>query len=530
VKSAVFTATDYRELVEDTGQFEIMRLLFAQATVVFIGYSLRDKYVLELFQNHCCTRRLFGDGPHFMVRSGDSPTLPESIKPIRYLSEPHSDHRSALNVLDIIRLVQVGGHASVTPDDRLLRAKPEFTSAYFISDVTPPGTWTSSQTLEIGNFGVRANVVVGQGFENSELPQETSPAMHDLTVGLVSFDYLYFPLSCAAKLHNLLGSQLFWDLIKADIFRFIYFEYEPAMVFKSLTDMDGGDIGSIRISTKEGNPLTLDEQIRKQFQGSPGRETDAERLFEKLKTRVSKFDHEKFDIPSLTRGALLHPAVRQLLGISDAVLPTSLPRWNRFSVIRLAHAITAGCACDNFALPAVKFGFGSEILIGAAFAVSAARDWADSVSSYVVAGQFDTNLGAYVESNPSVLTAILNFRDTHAGITLRREILDELSTNAGSEFVASVNAGLRALVPTTVMETARTQLSQLLFRKDRESMVVPAVWTNVRNSDSIARLWRAKSRGELEKHCKLIGLGPYDLCPCGSGAKLRFCCAHALCG
>jgi hypothetical protein len=150
------------------------------------------------------------------------------------------------------------------------------------------------------------------------------------------------------------------------------------------------------------------------------------------------------------------------------------------------------------------------------------------VGSYVLTRRFNTDLGAYVQSNPSVLVTLLAFRDTQAGIELRREILQELATSAGSEFVASVNAGLRRIVPSTVMENARDQLSGLLFRNNRDDAVVPAVWTNIRNSDSIARLWRARSRRELEEYCRLRGIRDRHLCPCGSGEKLRFCCAEAL--
>jgi NAD-dependent SIR2 family protein deacetylase len=529
VQSTVFTTTDYQALIADAKHQRIMEELFAQAIVVFVGYSLRDKYVLELFEGNSNARQLFGDGPHFVVQSTGTATLPESIKTIRYLPEPHGDHRSAITVLDIIRVVRDGGHVWFAPDDESPRAEKKLASACFISDVIPPGTWTSSQSLVLaGKAGFSPNAIVGQGFDDSELPQKTSPAMHDVVVGLVSFDYVYVPLWCASRLHDLLGSPTFWELVKCGIFRFVYYVHEPVVMFRSADAVDCGAIGMVRRSAEDGRPFTVDEQIRKQIQAVPGREAEAERLFETLAAGVSLFDHARFNIPSLTRGALLHPSVQKLLGISDSVLPTSFPRWARFPVLRLAHTIMAGCACENFTLAATKIGFGSEILVGAAFAVAAARDWADNVSSYVLTSRFNTDLGAYVESDPSVLKALMAFRDTQAGVDLRREILEELATSAGSEFTASVNAGLRSIVPSTVMENARDQLSGLLFRNDPDSAVVPAVWTNIRNSDSIARLWRARSRKELEEYCRLRGIRERDLCPCGSGDKLRSCCAQAL--
>lgn len=494
VESIVLTTTDYQRLLNDPTYLRTLQALFAQAAVVFIGYSLRDKYVLDLFEANCGARHLFGDGPHFLVKSGDSPPLPESINVIRYLPEPYADHRSAITVLDIVRVTGETGPEWFTPENDAPRAETVFGSGYFLTDVTPPGTWTTSHSIVLGRAGelMAPNAIIGQGFDESELPQQIPPAMHDIIVGLVSFDYVHIPLSYAGRLHSLLGSAAFWDLVRARVFRFIYFDMEPVMMFRSVDTVDGGDIGLYRVSEPDGKPITIEQQIRNQIQAAPGREAEANQLFDTLAANVSAFDHARFNIPSLTRGTLLHPSVQRLLGISDAILPNSLPRWVRFPVIRLAHTIMAGCACDNFSLAATKIGFGSEILVGAAFAASAARDWADSVSSYVLTSRFNSDLGAYVEATPSVWATILAFRDTQAGANLRREILQEVATNEGGEFVAAVNAGLRQIVPTAVMDNARDQVTELMLRTNRDSAVVPAVWTNVRNSDAIARLWRAE--------------------------------------
>jgi hypothetical protein len=529
IDSTVFTTSDYQRLLDSATYLSILQKLFAQATVVFIGYSLRDKYVLDLFEKNSGARPLFGDGPHFLVQSSESPPLPDSIKVIRYSPEPHSDHRSAITVMDIIRVTRNVGSGWFAPENEQPQGKQAFESGYFLTDVTPPGTWTSSQSLVLArDDGPAVNAIVGQGFDNSELPQQSSPAMHDLIVGLVSFDYVHIPLSNAGRLHELLGSVAFWDLVKARILRFIHFEMEPLMMFRGVEAVDGGDIGWMQHSSADGKPFTIDQLVRMQIKAVPGREGEVDQLIETLKLNVSTFDHTRFNIPSLTRGALLHPSVQRLLGISDAISPTNLPRWVTFPVIRLAHTILAGCACENFSLPATKIGFGSEILAGAAFAASAARDWADRVSSYAVTGQLNGDLGAFAAANPSVWPAVLAFRDTEAGTNLRREILQELAISAGGEFAASVNAGLRHVVPNNVIDNAREQLSGLLFRANNEGAVVPAVWTNVRNTDAIARLWRARSSRELDAHCRVMGIRPKDLCPCRSGEKLRDCCAKAL--
>jgi SIR2-like domain/SEC-C motif len=531
IESVVFASADYQALVDSGTQVETLRALFAQATVLFIGYSLRDEYILDLFAANCGARPLFGDGPHFLITTGDTRALPDSIRAIRYSAEDYADHRSAITVLDVVRVTVETGPGWFMPETRVPQMNEPFGSAYFLTDVTPPGTWTSSQSLVLAPGGGRPdapNAIVGQGFDNSELPQRISPAMHDMIVGLTSFDYVHIPLSYAGRLHDLLGSATFWQLVGSGVFRFIYFQQEPTIILRSAEAVNHGDIGLLHLSNNDGQPYTPDEQIKRQIKPAPGREAEAERLFDTLARHVLTFEHPRFNIPNLTRGALLHPSVQRLLGLSDAVVPTSIPRWLAFPVIRLAHTIMTGCACENFRLPATKIGFGSEVLVGAAFAVSACRDWADNVTSYVVSGRFNSDLGAYVNSNPSVWGAVLAFRETQAGINLRREVLQELATNSGAEFIASVNAGLRNIVPSDIMERARDQVTELMLRRNQQSTVVPAVWANVRNSDSITRLWRARSKRELDAYCRKMGIRPKDPCPCGSGEKLRDCCGRAL--
>lgn len=532
VEAVVFSSRDYQRIQLDSHYLEALKALFGRATVIFIGYSLRDKYVLDLLASRCGDRPLFGDGPHFVVCSDQPSGLSESVKPIRYVTDVYSDHRSAVLVLDIVRAVKAGPEISFTAEAEARSDDEQRISAYFISDITPAGTWTSSQSLELNRGdGFTPNAVVGQGFSNSELPDKTSSAMHDFVVGLLCFDRIYVPLSYAGRLHDLLGAEMFWIVVRASILRFVYFSDEPVMMFRSLQAVDAGDIGMMHVSAPGGDnrSLTVEECIRTQIRAFPGRETEVGPLFDALAANTVTFDHERFDIPGLTRGALLHPSVQGLLGISDAVLPTSVPRWSCFPVLRLAHTIMFGCASESFALPATKIGFGGEILVGAAFSVAAARDWADTVSSYVLTSRFNTNLGSYVESDRSVLTTLLSFRDRAEGVALRCDVLRELATNEGSEFIASVNAGLRKLIPTAVMQAANDQLSGLLLRRP-ESHVIPAVWTNMRNSDQTALLWRARRKRELEDVCRSRRIGPDGPCPCASGEKLRFCCQKALTG
>lgn len=141
IDSVVFTTTDYENLVKDSTYLQTLASLLSQSIVVFVGYSLRDKYVLDLLQVNAAARPLFGDGPHFLVQSTETPPLPDNVRSIRYLPEPHADHRSAITVLDIIRVTENTGTNWFRPDDLVRRpVDNEFSSAYFLTDVTPPGT------------------------------------------------------------------------------------------------------------------------------------------------------------------------------------------------------------------------------------------------------------------------------------------------------------------------------------------------------------------------------------------------------
>lgn len=527
VETTVFSDTDYQRLVSQEGYREVLQTLLMQSMVLFVGYSLRDEYVLNLLTKNMAVQNLFGDGPHFLIQPGGSTQLPDSVHLIRYSPDPYADHRSAITALDIIRVVKNQGHVWFTAEDDSPQGKEEFKSSYFLTDVIPIGTWTTSNSLTLQNG---FNAIIGQGFVETEVESpRLLPAMHDITVGLLAFDELYIPLACLSRIHDLLGSQVFWQLVHSGILRFIHLNNEPVVMFQNVEAASGGDIGLLRIDANpDGTPFTIESEIQRQIKAYPGYEKQVDVWLQNLAKSAVQFDYEKFNIPSLTRGALLHPSIQQLLGISDAVLPTSFPRWNRFPILRLAHTIIAGCVCENLRMPATKLSFGGEILVGAAFAVSAAKDWADDVTSYVLTGRFNTDLGSYVQENPHVIPSILKFRDTNAGTQLRREIAQQLATHSGAEFVASVNGGLRQILPPNVMDQARDQLSGLLFARKTDSPLVPAVWTNTRNSDAVTRLWRKRSHEELSEYCRKRGIKQRSYCPCGSNEKLRDCCERAL--
>lgn len=533
LESTVFTTEEYASLLAAKSYRVLVELLFMQATVVFLGYSLGDSYVLNALQTSDDYRPILGSGPHFAVVSESSLTLPSNILPIRYVSDIHTDHRSALQVLDIIhgaRASEVG--APATPQSSTA-ARP--VSAYYISDFFPPGTWTTSQSIEAtGEDSSVINVVTGTGFIDREWPIKVSTAMHDLTVGLICFDLVYMPTGALGMVHNFPGPQLFWLLIDSGALRFIHSTREIGVLYhgKPGENVKGGSLGAVGILSKDTLELrSVTEVIRKTLQPLPGKEREAETLFEKLESAILVLDYSVTSgLLDLTKAALLHPHVRKNLGISDAFLPSNIPRWNVFPVLRLAHVVSVAQICAHLSIPAVKIGFGGETLAGISFSVAAAGDLVDDVASYVLSGHYDTDLGSFVENDPAILAGILKFRETSEGVLLRKEVAKLLDAHSGSEFVAAVNGGMKRNIPSRILEVARNQMSGVLVAETGKNVITPAVWNNLPASDSVLRLWRSRCAEQFSNYCQEGRIGRYDLCPCGSGEKRRFCCEVALTG
>jgi hypothetical protein len=365
-------------------------------------------------------------------------------------------------------------------------------------------------------------------FIASEVPFNVSTAMHDLAVGLICFDLVYLPFSDLTKIHDLLSFQGFWTLVEAGLLRFVHIP-EPAVIFPNSSSVSGGEIGMIGRMGSDGKPVTVESEIRRALLPGKGHERTAEMLFDKLAGFVTPLAlSDTAPLADLVRGALIHPPVQKILGISEAFLPTQIPRWHVFPALRLANLILAGHVCQSLKIPAARVSYGGETLVGAAFSIAAAQDWADDVASYVLSGRFSTDLGDMIFHDPQILSAILQFRDTQEGVSLRQRVRGALSLNEGTEFIASVNAGLQRNIPSRLLEEARSQLSGLLMPHVRAHAPTSAVWNNVQNSDGSLRLWRARSLSILTEYCGKNSIRPYDPCPCGSGESLKFCCLPEL--
>ncbi len=133
-----------------------------------------------------------------------------------------------------------------------------------------------------------------------------------------------------------------------------------------------------------------------------------------------------------------------------------------------------------------------------------------------------------MQKRPSILLEILRFRETPPGQALRREVIDRLAANDGQQINVVINAGLQQAIPISILERARDQLSGLFIRRSGDSTISPAVWGDLRNSDARIAGWRKRSFATFLEEINRRGLSPYDLCPCGSGEKLKFCCQRAL--
>jgi hypothetical protein len=142
-----------------------------------------------------------------------------------------------------------------------------------------------------------------------------------------------------------------------------------------------------------------------------------------------------------------------------------------------------------------------------------------------LAGNFSTDLGAFIQQNPQVLFSILKFRESSHGISLRKEILAHLAVSSGNEVASSINAGLSNILPTKVLQDARDNFAKLSVANQPGC---PAIWHDATYGNKALGLWKKKSLEEFQETCNKLHLTPYDFCPCGSGEKVKFCCGVAL--
>lgn len=528
ISSVVFTSGEYAALTQDQQFVTSLTQLLNGSTVIFLGYGLHDTYLLQLLAGCEKEKSLFGAGPHFIIGDGDA-IFPRSVHRIRYSTKVRPDHSAALTVLDIVRQERIARDESRFDIriEKVTTQEPSDESAYYISEVLPPGTWQTSQEVKaVGRDGHEITFIHGTGFTNDELIAPISTAHHDLAVGLICFDKVYLPLGSLGIVHNLIGSSLFWELVALDVLRFVRFDGDPAVTYPAGEAM--GSMKLVYLSDEQGESLAALEIIRRQITPAQGYESVAGVLIDTLVGKCLTLTKEdQVALIDETQGALLMPMISRLLGIGDAITPSQVPLWLGYPYLRLASLVQIGGVCRKFRLSAARIPFGGQTLAGAAFGIFSQGDTVDQCASYVLSGRFDAELGSAIFSDPRNVKRILRFRDSDEGRGLRQAVKEALSTDPARDLFAAVNGGLKQMIPSGMLGKARAKASVLFSDVSRASFA-PAVWANDVRTDGSLSLWRSKSLRLLEDEAKRRGVKKDDACLCGSGEKFRHCCLPPL--
>ncbi len=535
VESMVFSDDEYAKVTSNETYLSSIRELFSVATVVFIGYSLRDDYLIKLLLESDSRHPLFGTGPHFLVTSGDANHIPESVKKIRYLPE-HADQRDALAVLEALTETWTSKKKVFAPGvrDSGLNKRPK--SAYYLADLFPSsGEIQTSQTAFIGDAegNSRGQLVIGDGYVQSELQISNYSALHDLIVGLLCFDTVYFAANRISVVHNLLGANVFWELVRLEALKVVNVIEEPCVLFSdehslvgSLTDITFGDKENTDNPT---SPIPLEKVIRKHLSPRPGQEEVATEYFSLLARTATHVSSKRLSsaFSDQARSALVNPSMRKLLGMSRGTPHQAIPRWLAFPTLRLARVMVIGAVCREIEASAARMILGVERLATAAFASAAGKSWADDAASYVLTGHSNSDLGAMVSRTPGLLNRLVEFRSSQAGEAFRAELAECLQTDRGAQVAAAVNSGMKQALSDSVIEQARNKFSGL-FLPGEVTNLMPAVWGNLENGEARISKWNEVSRGHLQEAIRQHKLTSYSTCPCGSGEQLKFCCMEAL--
>lgn len=524
VSSIVFTTEDYDSITSNRAFQESLRRVLRETSVLFVGYGAQDRYLLELLDRNKDEGVLFGDGPHFVVTPDKDRSLPSTVHRIRYSVSDGPDHRCAISVLEDLTIIRVSD-SSMDPAIE----KPSFSSGHFLHELFLPGAAMTSQTIEVGRpDGTTMQVIVGEGFSQNEMPNNTSRALHDVVVGLLCFDKLFAPVFAAGKLHLLLGSPLFWKLVTTGVLNFVSWKNHLGIVFPSAASLSGGELNIFAVETPDGQPDPPGRELRRQIAPAPGREREAEDQLQSLERKIIHLDDRaEGRICSRTLSLLLRGSVRAALSISEGTPISSIARWQMFPVLRLATLVRVAGTCSHLGIPSARLNVGIAGLAGPAFSLTAGAETTDDAAGYVVAGSFASDLGAIVQRNPAVLDSILSFRETATGTRLRQEILQRLSVQNGYDAALAINAGLKEVVPSKLLQEARDEMTKLFVNTRQLPRIPAAFWSDVTAAQGALDLWRARTKATFTEACRTNGIGPYDPCPCKSGEKTKFCCGAA---
>ena len=484
-------------MVHDKNYLDLIKRLFTEAVVLFLGYGLADAYVLSLLTESDKLRGIFGVTSHYAVVSNSMPALPPFVTPITYIPEPHRDHRSAIQVLEEIGLAKASPALTYVRTD--LRTTP-ISSSHFVPDILPDGTYETGTQY---NCADGSTLVQGFGLTDEELPPNRKSSMHDLIVGLLCFDTVYTHLPSVGNLAKVISESSFETLLRHDCLRFIDWPYQQLIHFPKGQPEIGGSLLTLGMSD-----VSLEDQLEttigKMFSPRPGLEAQGQETLDLIKRKTNTITHEiEPNIPKTVCGLLLRPSIRKILGMSGGTSAISIPDWMVYPILRLVYITKLGSTCQTLGI-ASKLDHGCDELAAPAFAAAAGAEWADGVASYVLTHNFDTDLQGFSLANQANLSALLRFRDSPEGMSLRREILDQLALRQGSDFVTSVNAALRGGISTRMLQAAGDKLKGLLIAEGAIASLTPAVWENTSFSNRAAPLWRKKSAQRLRNIVKSI--------------------------
>ncbi len=474
VESMIFSKRDYESIQLSNSYLDAVQTIFSNTTVLFLGYGLQDEYVLQSLQTCSAGRPLFGTGPHFIVTSKEQDELPATVRRIRYEVDA-ADHRDALQILEVIadftpsQPIKTVNECEETASDRQ--------SLHYIADLITPGTWQTSQSLRFKSLEGEYphEMIIGEEYVDDEINFYNYSALHDIVVGLLCFDIVCVSIDHLACVHDLLGSEAFWIFVESGSLRLVIPPSAPVIIFSD-EQSPVGDLGVINLGSKnslleEFSPIGISERIRRQLSPINGKEHEADRLFQLLESTVFDVSEAKLSdsLAGKTRGALMNPSIRRMLGVSLGTPRNIIPRWVSFPILRLAKVISCGIICQDIQASSTRMIFGSEKLADVAFSASEGKEWDDSAASYVLTGHFNSDVGEFILKEPTILLDILRFRESSAGESLRCEVAQCLAADDGSQVVTAINAGLRQAIPTTVLEQARDQFSGLFIPRNNSS-------------------------------------------------------------
>lgn len=517
LSSVVFTSDDYLDLVKNTDYLEILKQIFTSSTVVFIGTSLGDEYVLQKIKESYDLRKFFGSGPHFAIVKEINTSLPENLKLIKYTTTLKADHRSAIQVLEELN---VGKNREVENTKTI--TKINLRSAHFLSTIIPPGTWKNTPSITLSDS---KHVLLGLGFSQDEMHKNpVSTALDDLITGLVCFDTTYCSIEYAGSVFKLVTEPIFINLIKSESLKFVYWESTPAVVYQDSTTFSGGFISDVSIHDPDKNIKTLNNLIRKIFLPTDQNQLKQYEQFIELiesATHVIKTDEEP-SITKITNDLITRPSIRALLGLSSATPLGTIPKWSGFPVLRLANTIKIGVTADLLGISSVNLDFGCADLALPAFSAVKGREYAAEVASYVVSGKHPTSAGRAIESDPNIIKSILIFRDKQQGLNLRKEIFKIICADESSDIITAINGGLVSALPAKILQEAHDTFSYLIPKKIEING--PAIFKNDQFEKSSLVKWREKCRNDLLNILK----SKQSLCPCGSKELAINCCLESL--